>query len=304
MSVYNGDKYLNQAIDSILNQTFSNFEFIIINDNSSDRTEEILKSYSDKRIKIIRNTTNLGLTKSLNKGLAESKGEYIARMDCDDISMPNRFEIQNKFLDENKEIVCVGSSTLTINGNSEVVGKKDVETDPEAIAFQMLIINQMTHSSVMMRADIIKKENYYNENYRYTQDYELWSRLILHNYKLSNIKSPLLKYRYHQNSITQDGKSRNDAYALAISTTRRNIENYIKITDKQFYIFTQFFHKYTIKKIFNLLTLEILIFIFTRSYINIKKGVKSEAIWEISRKQMIRAIKCYCMYILKVIKIK
>ena len=105
MSVFNGDKYLSEALESILNQTFTNFEFLIINDGSNDRTEDILKSYDDVRIRIINNDNNMGLAKSLNKGLRIARGEYIARMDADDISLPTRLARQVEFLDKNKHVL-------------------------------------------------------------------------------------------------------------------------------------------------------------------------------------------------------
>lgn len=299
MSVYNGEKYLTQAIDSILNQIFSNFEFIIINDNSSDKTKEILNTYSDKRIKIIKNAINLGLTKSLNKGLAKSKGEYIARMDCDDISMPDRFEIQNKFLDENPQIACVGGKTIIIDDNGKINGEKNVETNPDVLAFKMLMINQIAHSSIMIRADVIKRENYYNEDYRYTQDYELWSRLIASGYNITNIDIPLIKYRYHNSSITQNKESKNNAYELVIKTTRNNLNKYINLSDKQLLIYTQFFHKYHVNKIFNLLVLEWLIFKLTKSYTDKVDAAKSFLIWNCARAQMYRAFKCYLVNLIK-----
>jgi glycosyltransferase involved in cell wall biosynthesis len=109
MSVYNGEKYLCEAIDSILNQTFENFEFLIVNDGSTDRTLEILQSYRDPRIKVINNERNIGLTASLNKGLKIAKGEYVARMDADDVSFPHRLEQQKAFLDRNPRVAMVGS---------------------------------------------------------------------------------------------------------------------------------------------------------------------------------------------------
>ncbi len=109
MSVYNGEKYLREAIDSILNQTFKDFEFLIIDDGSTDSSADIIRSYTDFRIRLIQNEKNIGLTRSLNKGLKLAKGEYIARMDVDDISLPIRFEKQVSFLDKYEDVKLVGS---------------------------------------------------------------------------------------------------------------------------------------------------------------------------------------------------
>ncbi len=109
MSVYNGDMYLKEAIESILNQTFTDFEFLIINDGSIDKSEKVIKSYSDKRIRYYKNSKNLGLAASLNKGVGLSKAKYLARMDGDDVSYPNRLEKQVNFMDVNPEIDVCGT---------------------------------------------------------------------------------------------------------------------------------------------------------------------------------------------------
>jgi len=120
MSVYNGEKYLREAIDSILNQTFTDFEFLIVNDGSTDRTAEILRSYDDPRIIIINNEKNIGLTKSLNIGLRMAKGEYIARMDADDVSMPERLQKQIELLNQKKNTGLVGTYYTIINEKGKV----------------------------------------------------------------------------------------------------------------------------------------------------------------------------------------
>ncbi|MCP8319033.1 MAG: glycosyltransferase, partial [Candidatus Methylarchaceae archaeon HK01B] len=121
MSVYNGEKYLREAIDSILNQTFKDFEFLIINDGSTDRTVEILRSYHDSRIKIITNEKNMGLTKSLNKGLKIARSEYVARMDADDISYPRRLEVQYEYMKKNPDVGIVGSWNDVIDDKGNTI---------------------------------------------------------------------------------------------------------------------------------------------------------------------------------------
>ena len=121
MSVYNGERYLHESIESILNQTFKDFGFLIINDGSTDNTPKILKSYKDQRIKIISNKNNLGLTKSLNKGIKLAKGEYIARQDVDDVSLSERLEKQVKFLNSYPSYAAVGTFTKIINEDSKVI---------------------------------------------------------------------------------------------------------------------------------------------------------------------------------------
>jgi len=114
MPVYNGEKYLNEAIDSILNQTYTNFEFLIINDGSTDRSVEIIKGYNDSRIKLIHNKKNMGLVYTLNRGLALALGKYIVRMDADDISLPNRFKLQLDFMEINTEVALCSGNAMSI----------------------------------------------------------------------------------------------------------------------------------------------------------------------------------------------
>ena len=131
MSVYNGEKYLREAIESILNQTFTDFEFLIVNDGSTDSSLEIILSYPDERIRVIRNDRNIGLTKSLNKALQQAKGEYIARQDADDISLQNRFEEQLIYLEKHPEVALLGTSAYKIDERGEILAKVIVPTEED-----------------------------------------------------------------------------------------------------------------------------------------------------------------------------
>ncbi|MFX1384034.1 MAG: glycosyltransferase family 2 protein [Promethearchaeota archaeon] len=176
MSVHNSEKFVSKAIESILNQTFKDFEFIIIDDGSIDNSYEITKKYLeiDKRVKLIRNKLNLGLTKSLNKGLKLSKGKYIARQDADDISLTNRLERQLMFLQSNPEYAFCGcNGTLKRSGN-EIVKFFDYK----ALKKHQIKENCITHPTIMIKKDIFEKYGYYNEKLTYGQDFELWCRLI------------------------------------------------------------------------------------------------------------------------------
>src|SRR5258707_849690 len=128
MSVYNGEKYLGEAVDSILAQTFTDFEFIIIDDGSEDRSPELIEAYVDSRISFLRNEKNVGLTRSLNKGLQVASGEYIARMDCDDVSLPDRFAKQVAFMDANSGVGACGTWALDIDGAGKVIGRRETLT--------------------------------------------------------------------------------------------------------------------------------------------------------------------------------
>ena len=205
MAVYNGEHFLREAIDSILNQTYTDFEFLIVNDASNDRTSEILLSYTDHRIKIINNEKNHGLTRALNKGLSIAKGKYIARQDADDISHRQRFEKQVAFLQSNPRVVLLGTQARIIDEKSRVY-KNQGETKAlshKAILYQFLFENPFIHTSVMFRKNIIYDElKGYNETFVYNQDFELWSRVIKH-YEVSNLSEMLVDFRNNSQSITK-----------------------------------------------------------------------------------------------------
>jgi len=202
MSVYNGEKYLKEAVDSILNQTFRDFEFIVINDGSADGSLEILKEYERKDIRVrIISRENKGLVNSLNEGVSISKGEYIARMDTDDVSTTERLEKQIRFMKENNLVLC-GSWATGINEKGETVSRLDYTPGPKGIRFYSLIHNPFIHPSVMFRKEIFEKVGGYKENFKYIEDYELWTRIVF-KYKTSNIKESLIKYRIHSEQITK-----------------------------------------------------------------------------------------------------
>jgi len=232
MSVYNGEKYFREAIDSILNQTFTDFEFIIINDDSTDNTSKILNSYHDQRIKIITNLQNIGLTKSLNIGLQHCHGKYVARLDADDISLPNRLLKQSKFLDENQNIVLIGSLAAIIDSQKKIIETKKKPTDPLVIKFKLLTNNTFLHPSIMFHRKLILQNGGYNEIFRFAQDYDLYSRLSL-KYSLANIPEVLIYYRLNPNSITSNLSSRKEQCQNASFISHQNINHYLPLTPNQ-----------------------------------------------------------------------
>ncbi|HAF61981.1 MAG TPA: glycosyl transferase group 2 family protein [Anaerolineaceae bacterium] len=211
MAVYNGEKYLNESINSILNQTYQDFEFLTINDASVDKTLEILCEYKDPRIKVVTNEQNIGLAKSLNRGLALAKGEYICRMDADDVSLPARLEKQISFLERNKDFGLCGSWIRNF-GDKSYVDKLPVSH--EEIISQLFFGYAIAHPSVVIRTDILKEINGYNEDLRYAQDYELWSRLMKIT-KLKNLPVVLVKRRIHG--------SNSDNQTFAKEAVRKNV---------------------------------------------------------------------------------
>lgn len=220
MSVYNGEQYLQEAIESILNQTYSDFELIIIDDASTDSTPQIIQSYRDPRIRVIRNNENLGLTKSLNKGLTLAKGEYVARMDADDISLPERFEKQVAFLDSHPEVAVVGTAKQLINRRGTILGTYIPPLQPQYRDF--LKTNLITHGSVMVRREILKAYGGYNELFRKSQDYALWLEMAKQ-HKLINIPDVLYKLRTHEMSVTKTGGESILYHILAIRIAESSI---------------------------------------------------------------------------------
>lgn len=203
MSVYNGEKYLRQAIDSILAQTHSDFEFVIYDDCSTDSSAEIIASYRDKRIVFRRNKTNQGLTKNLAEGVALARGEYIARMDADDISMPERLERQVAWMDAHPEVTILGSRVMyfTKDGNSGVTNDP---LDDETIKAILLVSFTMLHPTIMIRkADLVDKGVNYDSSFRYSQDHALYFECILRHLKFANHPEPLLRMRSHGESISK-----------------------------------------------------------------------------------------------------
>lgn len=201
MAVYNGEKYLKEAIESILSQTFSDFEFVIINDGSNDNSENIIKSFNDERIKYFKKEHS-GLIDSLNFGLKNSIGELIVRFDSDDVSLPERLEKQFNFLAVNPESVLVGTHAYKINEFGENTGEfiyppvswKDIKK-------YSLKHNPFIHPTVMFRKNIIEKVGVYRK-FKHAEDYELWTRVI-YKYSCANLPEKLLKYRVHSEQVTK-----------------------------------------------------------------------------------------------------
>lgn len=212
MSVYNGKKYLDESIQSILNQTFTDFEFIIVNDASTDKSLEIIKKYQkeDKRILSINNEENIGLTKSLNKALKKAKGSYIARQDVDDASLPERLEKQYIFLEKNKDIFLCGANRIDIDEKGDVLRDKGtVIVGCEKIENVLKKKNCIVHSSIMFKNNGFL----YRDKFRYSQDYDFYLNLLTKGLKLDNLEEKLLRYRNVSGSIGVSKKAKQDIFA-------------------------------------------------------------------------------------------
>jgi len=208
MSTFNRAEYIKESIDSILNQTFTNFEFIIINDGSTDNTSEIVRLYDDNRIKFYVNDKNYGCTFNYHKMQNIAVGKYIAHIDDDDISRKTRLQTQFDFMENNPDIILSGTYISTFGENKR---KPWVfYTDHKKLKFSMFFFNPFCHSSVIYRLKSLKnmKINYNNQN-KYAQDYAFYKDIIFNgNEKVANIPEILVDYRMHQKRITDINFSR------------------------------------------------------------------------------------------------
>lgn len=205
MSVYNGARYLQEAVDSILGQTFDDFEFIIVDDGSTDATPAILDSYTDARIVRLRNEANIGLTRSLNKGLAVARGEYVARQDADDVSLPERLARQVAFLDAYPSIALVGTAYQEVFEDGRPDRQVSMPLKPGDVREQLLYHSCFCHGSVLARSVCLQAVDGYNEQFVVAQDWDLWLRLA-DRFDLANLEEILYQLRMSPRSIT--GRSR------------------------------------------------------------------------------------------------
>lgn len=201
MSVYNSAKYLPEAIESILNQSYEDFEFLIINDGSTDDSLKIIKDYTDKRIRLITRK-NKGLTASLNEGISKAKGEFIARQDSDDVSVPNRLKDEVEFLDDNPSVGLVGSNYTIMDKSGKKLVTTNVFTHPNDLKLCQITCNQYGHGSIMMRKTIANECNGYDKSVGYVEDYDLWTKISRVS-DIANIEKPLYLYRRLDESITR-----------------------------------------------------------------------------------------------------
>jgi len=202
MCVYNSEKYVEEAIESILDQTFRDFELIIVDDGSLDSAPRLLTGYEarDPRVFVHRFASNQGLSSALNFGIHQARGKYIARMDADDVSLPARLEEQVGFMDAHSEIGVCSTGAQLIGERQDK--KWQSLTSHDAIHARMLFVNAIAHPTVMLRASTLQEHALeYDPNVRYAQDYELWSRAITKTH-FANLPQILLKHRVHQARVS------------------------------------------------------------------------------------------------------
>lgn len=238
MPVYNAESFLTESINSILKQTYTNFEFIIVDDCSTDDSFEVIGSFKDKRIIVFKNKKNSGISESLNLGIKNAKGKYIARMDADDISHPSRIEKQISFLEKNKDYVLCASNYHILNNNFKV---KTPKTD-EAIRVMLLKACCIAHPTVVLRVNMLNKYNFiYKKELEPTEDYNFWISLIKKG-KFYNLQEDLLGYRIHENQITKQKKEIQDEFSFV--TSIKYLTHYFKnLTDKEIEILKNIYFK-------------------------------------------------------------
>jgi glycosyltransferase involved in cell wall biosynthesis len=188
---------ITQSVQSILNQTLTDFELLLIDDSTNTDTIAAIDNLVqfDTRIKLIRSSQRIGFVPALNIGLKQAKGEYIARMDGDDIAMPNRFELQSSYLKNNLDIAVVGGSMDIINEKGEITSHRNYAATFRKTKLFALMRNPLAHPTIMMRRNIIEKGFFYDETFFKAEDLELWLRLMKNGYKISNIPNTVLLYR-------------------------------------------------------------------------------------------------------------
>lgn len=239
MATFNGERFIAEAIESVLNQTFADFEFIIIDDGSIDTTSKIIQSYNDGRIIYIKKDFNSGIADSLNIGIQRAKGKYIARMDDDDVCVPSRFEEQLKVF-KKKDILFCGSNVIGNDGKPLRTPEKH-----EEIFLELLFRNPIFHPTVMIRKDELLKE-LYNSKSVPSEDYDLWSRLIFKG-DFYQIQKPLLFCRIHQTSITARRRKEQLQHNISIVKSIFIKLGYDSLKEHDFYIEAFVSHDYSIK---------------------------------------------------------
>lgn len=236
MPAYNVEKYIKKTIESVLMQTYENFELIIVDDGSNDNTVSIIKSINDPRITLILNERNMGLPYTRNKLLNLANGSYIALMDADDLCHKKRFEEQIKYLKNNPDIDIVGTRYITFG--KKILKVNSVETNPNKMKYRLIFFNSLLNSSVMIRREFLTNNKIkYRDDFKVVQDYAFWIDCSKYG-EISNINKVLLKYRTGHDNITKKSKKDNSilrSNLLGILHKEALEQNDILLSDKQIY---------------------------------------------------------------------
>ena len=214
MPVYNAGEYVQRSVDSILSQTMRDYEFIILDDSSSDSSGSIIGGFSDPRIRYVQNERNIGVARTLNKGLSIARGRYIARMDADDFSQPDRFARQFTYLENHQDIDILGSWVWRFDEKKKFLLR--FPTGSDTVNAYMLFGNPLAHPTVMMRREVLRKAALqYDPDCRAAQDFDLWSR-CQECCSMDNIPAPLLGWRHNHSGVTSSRLSQSNAVSMKI----------------------------------------------------------------------------------------
>lgn len=253
MATYNNALYLRECIDSVLAQTFDDFEFIIVNDASTDETKPILESYNDPRIRLLHNQVNQKLSASLNRGLEIATGEYLARIDSDDVCLPERFEQQFRFLESYQEVGALGTQVhnISTDGTYSRVGSP-TPTTPNMTTWQTVLGYPIAHPTLMIRRSLLNTVGGYDTDYPYAQDQALWSKLIFET-RLTNLDEVLVLYRQHKLSSLNRIKDKRQYELQARCEVASKLLNYAVIPDELYKLYwsetrSHFYTKQTYEK--------------------------------------------------------
>jgi glycosyltransferase involved in cell wall biosynthesis len=221
MPAYNAARYVGEAIQSVLDQSYSDWELLIVNDGSTDNTAEIIESYADPRIRVLNNPQNLRLIKTLNRGLKEARGEYVARLDADDRAAPERLRLQMSFFESHPDLVMIGGCSNIIDEHGVVQSSVERRhcTQPGSLQWEAVFCNPFRHSAVTFRKDAVLAAGGYPEWAKDLEDSALWSKLMLQ-HDCANLKEILCDYRVHSESIVSQAKQ---AAADVLEEPRRGI---------------------------------------------------------------------------------
>lgn len=235
MAVYNGEEYLKECVKSVLDQTYKDYEFLIIDDGSTDRTVDTIRSYRDDRIRLIQNSKNLGQAASLNIGLDKARGEYIARVDADDIMLSHRLRRQLLFLTKRKDTALAGSWGEAIDERSKGIAISRLPVMREEIMAAVLFGGFIAiHSSFMYRKKAISDIGKYNEAFSFCEDYKLITDLLLDRCIVSNMPEVLVKYRIHNDRISvRDSRPQAERYLIVVKQFIRNFIKGIEDSDSE-----------------------------------------------------------------------
>jgi len=248
MSVYNGASYLRESIESILKQTFSDFEFVIIDDCSSDDSFQLMSDYAttDQRIVLLKNEVNLGLAASLNRGLAIAQGTYIARIDVDDIAMPNRLQEQVTYMDTHPDVALVSTGVQYIDPAGNFLGAYYPPLDFTLLQWNLIYGSPLRHPSVLWRKNLVASiVQGYNTQNRYAEDYEFFCQ-IAHHLKIATLPSQLLKMRQRPDSVSFSKGVQQDSCAAVVTYQQFNFYfNDNKLTDAEKHALRSLLRRYS-----------------------------------------------------------